>query len=135
MSFLQLVFSLDKTIEGNNSILENLSILTDIATDISTLSHNRCLDSSSYFLRNHFSVSQCSGGSKGAPGAPWGSKFFHFNAVFGKKLKNNSTFGSWRTPSGKSWIRHCSTLHKSTVPNNFSSFCRSWLRLKNNNNN
>ena len=41
------------------------------------------------------------GGSKGggAPGthAP-GSKFFHFYAVFGKKLKNNSTFGSWRTP-------------------------------------
>ena len=32
MSFLQLVFSLDKTFEGNNSILENLSILTDIAT-------------------------------------------------------------------------------------------------------
>ena len=23
-----------------------------------------------------------------------------------KKMKNNSTFGSWRTPSGKSWIRH-----------------------------
>ena len=32
MSFLQLVFSLDKTIEGNNSILENMSILTNIAT-------------------------------------------------------------------------------------------------------
>ena len=29
---LQLVFSLDKTFEGNNSILENMSILTDIAT-------------------------------------------------------------------------------------------------------
>ena len=26
MSFLQLVLSLDKTIEGNNSILENMSI-------------------------------------------------------------------------------------------------------------
>ena len=38
---------------------------------------------------------------------PWGSKFFHFHAVFGKKLKNNSTFGSWRPPWGKSWIRHC----------------------------
>ena len=41
------------------------------------------------------------GGSKGgrqgrAP--PWGIKFFHFYAVFGKKLKNNSTFGSWRPP-------------------------------------
>ena len=32
MSFLQLVFSLDKMFEGNNSILENMSILTDIAT-------------------------------------------------------------------------------------------------------
>ena len=44
------------------------------------------------------------GGSKGgrqgrAP--PWGSKFFHFHAVFGKKLKNNSIFGSWRPPLGK----------------------------------
>ena len=45
------------------------------------------------------------GGSKGgAPGTrapPWGSKFFHFHAVFGKNLKNNSNFGSWRTPLGK----------------------------------
>ena len=34
----------------------------------------------------------------GAPGTrtPWGSKFFHFHAVFGKlKEKNNSTFGSF----------------------------------------
>ena len=31
----------------------------------------------------------------------WGSKFFHFHAVFGKNLKNNSNFGSWRTPLGK----------------------------------
>ena len=41
---------------------------------------------------------------RGAPGTrapPWGSKFFHFHALFGKKLKNNSTFGSWRTPLGK----------------------------------
>ena len=47
---------------------------------------------------------------RGAPGTrapPWGSKFFHFHAVFGKKLKNNSTFGSWCPPRGKSWIRHC----------------------------
>ena len=35
-------------------------------------------------------------------GAPlWGSKFFHFHAVFGTKLKNNSFFGSWRNPLGK----------------------------------
>ena len=41
---------------------------------------------------------------RGAPGTrapPWGSKFFHFHAVFGKKLKNNSTFGSWRPPPGE----------------------------------
>ena len=49
--------------------------------------------------------SVCIGGSKGgrqgrAP-PPWGSKFFHFHAVFGKKIENNSTFGSWRTPLGK----------------------------------
>ena len=49
--------------------------------------------------------------TRGAPGTrppppPRGSKFFHFHAVFGKKLKNNSIFGSWRPPWGKSWIRH-----------------------------
>ena len=32
---------------------------------------------------------------------PWESKFFHFHAVFGKILKNNGNFGSWRTPLGK----------------------------------
>ena len=37
MSFLQLVLSLDKTIEVINSILENVSILTDIATKMSQL--------------------------------------------------------------------------------------------------
>ena len=47
---------------------------------------------------------KCIGGSKGgrqgrAP--PWGSKFFHFHAVFGKNLENNSNFRSWRTPLGK----------------------------------
>ena len=38
---------------------------------------------------------------RGRQGRPPRSKFFHFHAVFGKKLKNNSTFGSWRTPFGK----------------------------------
>ena len=41
------------------------------------------------------------GGSKGGRQGcvpPRGSKFFHFHAVFGKKLKNNSTFGSWHPP-------------------------------------
>ena len=32
---------------------------------------------------------------------PWGSKFFHFHAVFDKNLKYDSNFGSWRTPLGK----------------------------------
>ena len=41
------------------------------------------------------------GGARDAPPPPWGSKFFHFHAVFGKKLKNNSTFGSWRPPPGE----------------------------------
>ena len=39
------------------------------------------------------------GGARDAP--PLGSKFFHFHAVFDKKLKNNSIFGSWRPPLGK----------------------------------
>ena len=41
------------------------------------------------------------GGSKGGARdarPPWGSKFFHFHAVFGKNLKNNSNFGSWGAP-------------------------------------
>ena len=40
---------------------------------------------------------------RGAPGmhAPLGSKFFHFHAVFGKKLKNNRIFGSWHIPLRK----------------------------------
>ena len=41
---------------------------------------------------------------------PFGSKFFHFRAVFCKNVKNNSNFGSWRPPWGKSWIRHKLTL-------------------------
>ena len=39
------------------------------------------------------------GGARDAP--PRGSKFFHFHALFSKNLKNNSNFGSWRTPLGK----------------------------------
>ena len=61
----------------------------------------------------------CIGGSKGGARdvRPPGSKFFHFHAVFGKKLKNKSIFGSWRPPWGKSWICHCfgSDLTKNTT--------------------
>ena len=43
------------------------------------------------------------GGSKGAPGTPPGSKFFHFHAVFGKK--NCKIIQIWElappSPSGK----------------------------------
>ena len=39
------------------------------------------------------------GGARDAP--PRGSKFFHFHAVFGKNVKNNSKFGSWRPPPGE----------------------------------
>ena len=46
-------------------------------------------------------------GKGGARDAPPGVKILSFSCSFGqKKLKNNSTFGSCRTPSGKSWIRH-----------------------------
>ena len=41
------------------------------------------------------------GGAPGTRAPPWGSKFFHFHAVFGKNVKNNSNFGSWRPPLGK----------------------------------
>ena len=61
---------------------------------------------------------------RGAPGTrppPRGSKFFHFHAVFGKKLKNNSTFGSWRPPRRKSWIRHWLV---SWVKYTFICFCQ-----------
>ena len=41
------------------------------------------------------------GGARDARPPPWGSKFFHFHAVFGKNVKNNSNFGSWCPPLGK----------------------------------
>ena len=41
---------------------------------------------------------------RGTTRAPWGSKFFHFHTVFGKKkLQNDRTSGVGAT-SGKSWI-------------------------------
>ena len=44
------------------------------------------------------------GGSKGGARderPSWGSKFFHFHAVFGKIIENNSPFGSWCPLLGK----------------------------------
>ena len=43
----------------------------------------------------HLSLADSRGGARDAPP---GSKFFHFHALFGKNLKNNSNFGSWRPP-------------------------------------
>ena len=51
-------------------------------------------------LRQNSALADLRGGARDAP-PPLGSKFFHFHAVFGKNLKNNSNFGSWRTPLGK----------------------------------
>ena len=51
-------------------------------------------------IKDRLHICGSKGGRQGrAP--PWGSKFFHFHAVFSPKLKNNSDFGSWRTPLGK----------------------------------
>ena len=58
------------------------------------------------FELHHKALADPRGGARDAR-PPWGSKFFHFHAVFGKNVKNNSNFGSWRPPWGKSWIRHC----------------------------
>ena len=44
-----------------------------------------------------YSLADPRGGARDAR-PPWGSKFFHFHAVFGKNVKNNSNFGSWRPP-------------------------------------
>ena len=62
-----------------------------------------CLNETNTDVRMHWRIQ---GGAPGTRAPPWGSKFFHFHAVFGKNLKNNSNFESWRTPLGKSWIRH-----------------------------
>ena len=48
---------------------------------------------------------QIQGGARDAP--PGGPNSFIFMQFSTKKLQNNSTVRSWRTPSGKSWIRHC----------------------------
>ena len=50
--------------------------------------------------KNIFTLADLRGGARDAC-PPWGSKFFHFHAVFSKNSKNNSNFGSWRTPLGK----------------------------------
>ena len=67
--------------------------------------HTNCTNQKSIFVMITSNIGGSKGGRQGrAP--PRGSKFFHFHAVFGKDLKNNSNFRSWRPPRGKSWIRH-----------------------------
>ena len=56
------------------------------------------------FTIHYSTIGGSGGGRQGrAPGGPNSFIFMQFSA---KKMKNNSTFGSWRTPWGKSWIRH-----------------------------
>ena len=59
------------------------------------------------------------GGSKGAPGTPPGSKFFHFHAVFGKNQVSTPTLGVG-APLRKSWICHWGARDMSPFP--FLSF-------------
>ena len=54
------------------------------------------------------SIDGSKGGARDAPPGPNSFIFMQFSA---KKMKNNSTFGSWRTPLGKTWIRHWNLLH------------------------
>ena len=69
---------------------------------VKTLVHTKFRNLRIHFRQQNLHV-EIIGGSKGAPGTrpPLGSKFFHFYAVFSKNLKNNSNFGSWRTPPGE----------------------------------
>ena len=52
------------------------------------------------YVNTYCALADPRGGARDAR-PPWGSKFFHFHAVFGKNVKNNSNFGSWRPPLGK----------------------------------
>ena len=45
-------------------------------------------------------------GYQGCAPCPQSPNSFIFMQFSARKLKNNSTFGSWCTPAGKSWIRH-----------------------------
>ena len=57
--------------------------------------------------------------------SPWGSKFFHFHAVFGQK--NRLAHPLWElTPPGKSWIRHCSTTDTDRVLRSELFLCQSF---------
>ena len=61
-----------------------------------------CVRLTPKYIHNHWRIQ----GERQGRAPPRGSKFFYFHVVFGKNVKNNSNFGSWRPPWGKSWIRH-----------------------------
>ena len=42
-------------------------------------------------------VADLRGGARDAP-IPWGSKYFHFHAIFGQKEGSHTHLGSWRPP-------------------------------------
>ena len=47
---------------------------------------------------------------------PWGSKFFHFHAVFGRKNRLAHPLWELAPPWGKSWIRHWLVLPGELAP-------------------
>ena len=84
MVFLAITFLLRCHDFGCHGLLLFLYELLSVTTDLSV-------------ERQVSYVIHCIGGSKGGARdarPPWGSKFFHFHAVFGKNVKNNSNFRS-----------------------------------------
>ena len=57
----------------------------------------KCILASDYFPQFAHAFAE----PRGALGTPPGFEFFHFYAVFDKKLKKIGTFESWRTPLRK----------------------------------
>ena len=85
-----------------------ISYLHPFLTYFTVFTKNRCKIYSFYSTKMNITrikteafIGGSKGGRQGRAPPPGGPKFFHFHAVFGKKLKNNSTFGSWRPPLGK----------------------------------
>ena len=79
----------------------NINNIADFSWVITLSPPDLCFYPTGGLFKPCFCSNPCIGGSKGGARdacPPWGSKFFHFHAVFGKKLKNNSIFGSWRPP-------------------------------------
>ena len=54
-----------------------------------------------WVLMAWWSIGGSKGGARDEPPTPGGPNSFIFMQFLGQKLKNNSTFGSWRTPLGK----------------------------------